>query len=237
MATLSYLQSHRACASYLKRMPLFLRIFSYTLPVKKRESISSVLAFSLFAEDGMVFAKTPGEKQAHLNNCLEILAGVYDQNGREFRNPIEPAFEQTIFRYGLPKKLFDRFLLGINMKFHRGEFSNTNELVDYAHHRKGSLFAIFSYFLDSVGSIKESAVALGIALEINNLAKQMRPEFQKQCKSIAEEYFLEGFKGISLLRPSRYRLLFTLVARIYGRRNGLLSEKPLAKHLALGNRS
>src|SRR5947207_47599 len=89
-----------------------------------QNSCVNLYAFYRLAHDGIGRDASPGEKQVHLKRCEEFLNRIYNHSRADFSHEIEPAFEQAVSRYEIPRQLFSDILTGLILETHFRPFQN-----------------------------------------------------------------------------------------------------------------
>ncbi|MBC8478245.1 MAG: squalene/phytoene synthase family protein [Candidatus Delongbacteria bacterium] len=168
--------SYDSCSEYTR---LHAANFHYAfrhLDFERRRGIHALYAFCQHA-DGIVDGdSSPAEKQLRLNRLVADLTDDTMTSGTEAAWLL-PALRDTIIRFRLPRDLLLSFLEGMRMDLEQKEFETFAQLKDYAW-RVASVVGllsieIFGYCHDSV---KTYAEQLGLALQLTNIIRDVRPD-------------------------------------------------------------
>ncbi len=191
MEELAYLKSHSTCKVITKKNAEHIYLATYFLPAKKREGIRALYALYNFINEGTDQASTVLEKQAALKKCNELIDRVFESRRRDFVYPFELVLEQTIVRYGIPKKLTQDMLAGMVLKSHFRQPRNEHELLSYTDHSMGSLFHMMMFVLGSTIEVDRHATAFGSSQEILDIVSRTRHYAQNGKVYYPEEWLQE----------------------------------------------
>lgn len=181
MATLKYEKSHQYCRMLTKEADIALyRCCMFLLPPKKRDAAFSLFAFYFFATSLQGKKASSGEKQDHIKNCQDSIERIFEHRRGEFTYIYEPVLEQTVARYGISKKAFVDLMSGVILQYYFRQPKTESELLHYCQHLKGSLGLILSQILGSTDTIDEPAMALGTAIELTSIARNIRQDLENK---------------------------------------------------------
>jgi 15-cis-phytoene synthase len=176
MSAHTYLQSHEVCELITRRHAKSFFFASRVLPLKKRQAAYALYAFCRLADDGIDLATTPGEMQGHLSRCHELLNRVYSHDQTVLTHPIEPAFQQAVARYGIPKKLFEDLMTGLVLDSHFQQPKTETELIQYCYYVAGCVGLIMTHVFGAASEAHQYAVSLGNAMQLTNIARDIKED-------------------------------------------------------------
>jgi 15-cis-phytoene synthase len=153
--------------------------FAYSfavLPREKREAITAVWDFCR-AVDDEVDEPSDGDPAAALNEWRSELDRCYADV------PVTPqgrALQPWIRRFSLPRRRFAELIDGVEMDLTRTRYGTFEELYEYARRVAATVglvcLEIFGY---TQPQSREYAVNLGIALQLTNIARDVRADLQR----------------------------------------------------------
>jgi 15-cis-phytoene synthase len=101
------------------------------------------------------------------------------QNIRQM-NSLLGAFQQTINKYAIPKQYFDFLIDGMRMDLHKARYKNFEELYDYCFKVAGAVGLIMIKIFGYTGpEAIDSAVNLGIAMQLTNILRDIKEDFNR----------------------------------------------------------
>ena len=169
------------------------------LPRPKREAIYAVYALSRSVDD---IADNPGdvtEKAERLKAWREEIDRCYAGQPTQ---PITIQLRDCLNRYPIPKSYFEELLAGVEMDLTLTRYATFADLHTYCY-RVASVIGlicieIFGY---SHETAKEYAVNLGLALQLTNILRDVKPDGQRGRIYLPQEDLQRfGYREEDLLR-------------------------------------
>ena len=148
-----------------------------TLPVPRRRAIYAAYAFSRFADD---IADGDADAQDKATQLRELRAALHAALAGDPRGPIMTALAHTADTYDIPESLFDDVIDGVEMDLEPRRYANFEELKEYCHRVASAVglisLQIFGY---EDARAKESAVELGLAMQLTNIMRDLREDAER----------------------------------------------------------
>lgn len=148
-----------------------------SLPKRKRIDITTFYAFCRIVDD---LADSPGlapaQKRSHLALWRNSLRAKVDGE-----HALAPAVRTLIADYQIAPELFEEIIAGVEMDIDGARYATFEELGLYCYRVASAVglvsIEIFGY---TNPRTKEYAVALGMALQITNILRDVHQDFQNQ---------------------------------------------------------
>ncbi len=136
-------------------------------------------AFAVYAvcriSDDAVDQPQPLDQHAMLARAAEGIARAYGT--AELPPGVWRAFRATVRRYDIPQRYFDVLLSGMEMDLQQSRYANFAELHEYCYRVAGIVGLIMlKLFGQHSGKAPEHAVALGIAMQLTNILRDIRED-------------------------------------------------------------
>ena len=143
------------------------------LPKPEREAIYTTYAFSRYT-DNIVDGQPAGDPRENLDRWRSELDACYD--GRP-NHPITHRLAETIPHFSIPKQYFHELIDGVEMDLTTRRYETFDALYDYCFKVASVVglicIEIFGY---SNPKTKEYAIALGIALQLTNILRDLKAD-------------------------------------------------------------
>jgi phytoene synthase len=166
--------AYRHCEAVTNREA---RNFSYgirLLPRSKRASLSAIYAFSRRVDDVADGTLAAPEKMAALAQVRKDLDGL----DRPTDDPVLVALADTVSRYPVPRLALRDLVDGVEMDVVGTRYETFVELLVYCRRVAGAVgrlsLAVFGAI--DVGGAEERADALGVALQLTNILRDVRED-------------------------------------------------------------
>ena len=148
------------------------------LPPSRRNAIYAVYTFSRRADDAVDSVEelqtTPEEAEAKLEQLRALLRGEAPDD------PLAPAIEDTIERFGVPLEHFEELIRGMEMDLHNQRYQTFEELYRYCYRAAAAVgllcIEIFGYSEDTA---QQHAEELGIAMQLTNILRDVREDMTR----------------------------------------------------------
>ncbi len=196
------------------------------LPRDEREAMHSVYAFCRYADDiidedeSQPEAAEPSMRVVRKRERLNRLRLEVERCYRgESRHPILMPLSTVVRRFNIPKQYFLTLLDGMEMDLVKDRYQTFDELRDYCYCVASVVglicIEIFGYQYEET---KEYAVNLGIALQLTNILRDIKPDAQQgRIYLPMEDLHAFGYTEGDLL-ANRYSLPFIELMRFETRR-------------------
>jgi phytoene synthase len=90
------------------------------------------------------------------------------------------SFQQTIYKYNIPKRHFDELLEGMYMDLNKSRYRNFNELFLYCYRVAGVIGLIMIKILGYKDKEAEKhAVDLGVAMQLTNILRDIKEDYRR----------------------------------------------------------
>ena len=109
--------------------------------------------------------------------CRAILGFAFDADGCGSRDPIAPAFADTVRRFGLPREDFEEAIRGAEMDLEKKRYGTFQELRLYCHRAASVVGRMCLHIFGHSGS-RALALAdeLGVAFQLTNILRDLRED-------------------------------------------------------------
>lgn len=198
------------------------------LPRDEREAMHSVYAFCRYADDIVDEDEKwvtdsivePGAEIARKRERLNRLRLEVERCYRgESRHPILLPLSAVVKRFRIPKQYFLTLLDGMEMDLVKNRYQTFDELREYCYSVASVVglicIEIFGYRYEET---KEYAVDLGIAMQLTNILRDIKPDAEKGRIYIPQQDMLAfGYSEEDLL-ANRYNLPLIELMRFETRR-------------------
>lgn len=161
-----------------------------SLPKKKQNDITIFYAFCRLVDDIADSTELlPEQKQQQLSRWKRCLDA-----GQDGEHPIAPAIRTLITDYSIPLELFHEIIAGVEMDIFGARYATFQDLSLYCYRVASAVglvsIEIFGY---SNPRSKEYAVALGMALQLTNILRDVHQDFQNDQRIYLPEEDLRRF--------------------------------------------
>lgn len=169
-----------------------------------------------------------GAAQADCARALDEIAHRIDR-AYETPSPAEPlllAFKETVTRYRIPREHFAALIEGMGMDTRQSRYADFNALYAYCYRAAGVVGLIMLQIFGSKdeSAAAESAVAMGVAMQLTNIIRDIREDslrgriyipldelarFGVNENDITSGRMTEGFKKLIAFQVERARGYYT----------------------------
>ena len=168
--------AYEACRTITRREAKNFYYAFLTLPAAKRRAIYAAYAFCRHCDDSVDEETSTDAKLKALAELQANLNRTYSGNPS---GPVYVALADTARNYDIPQDYFQEIILGVESDLVKDRFKNFGELREYCY-RVASVVGliclqIFGYRDDDA---KEYAVDLGLAMQLTNIIRDVREDFQ-----------------------------------------------------------
>ncbi len=182
--------AYRECQAFTRRRATNFYIAFSALPRRKRLAIYAAYAYAGTVDDAVDDAGTQEERAAALHGAHALLHAAYD--GGE----AEPAWltrglADAVERYDIPREYFDELVVGMEHDLTVTRYDTYEELERYCYRAASVIglicICIFGYDRSRGQLAIESAVAMGKALQITNIMRDVKEDAERGRIYLAEE--------------------------------------------------
>lgn len=141
------------------------------LPPEQREGISHFYALSRVVDDA-VDEHGPEEAERLLNFWREEIAACYSGTPT---HPVTRAMQGTVRRFEIPQRYLELLVEGCEMDLRKKRYENFQELYEYCYRVAGVIGLVCMKIFGLGGKeAEESAVDLGLALQLTNILRDIK---------------------------------------------------------------
>lgn len=173
------------------------------LPAERRRGIETVYAFCRAADDAADGGPPdPQRAAAEIARYRQEIARCFDGTPSL---PLTRRLQQTVHRFGIPRRPFDDLLDGVEMDLRRTRYATFDELVVYCRRVASAVghMCLPIFGAREPGS-RDYADRLGIALQLTNILRDLRQDAERGRLYLPEEEMREfGYTEEALLRGER----------------------------------
>ena len=182
--------AYRACQAFTRRRATNFYIAFSALPRDKRQAIYAAYAYAGTVDDAVDDAGTQDERTAALSQAQELLHAAY--SGGE----AEPAWltaglADAIRRYDIPREYFEELVVGMEHDLTFTRYERWTDLEQYCYRAASVIglicICIFGHDRRQVELATSSAVAMGKALQITNIMRDVKEDAERGRIYIAQE--------------------------------------------------
>jgi phytoene synthase len=177
-------QSYAGCRSVARNAASNFYYAFYMLPRPKRDALCAIYAFMRLVDD--VSDSTEGTtgqlgelalKQAALSRWRALLDECIA--GNTTGHTILPAFADAIKRYGIPSRYFHDLISGAEMDLQQTNYPTFEALQEYCYRVAGTVgLTCLHVFGFQDPHAPELAERLGIAFQLTNILRDIRPDLE-----------------------------------------------------------
>lgn len=160
------------------------------LPREKRNAAYAVYAFCRMMDDAIdepQAGDTPASLEARLMNFRTLLSDIYANRlvlpGEMLRTEAQHAlhaFDLTVHRYNIPSQHFLALAEGCRMDLTLSRYATAGDLETYCYHVAGVVGLIMSCIFGLTNDeAKRQAVAMGNAMQLTNILRDVKEDFAK----------------------------------------------------------
>jgi phytoene synthase len=166
----------------------YAKTFYFASRFLKKDNKSA--AYAVYAicriSDEIVDNAAGGSPEQNLEKMEKNIAAAYNQPVLE--NAILSAFRQTVEKYKIPREYFRDLIAGMYLDLRKNRYKNFTELYDYCYKVAGvvslTMLQIFGY---KDQKAKDHAVDLGIAMQLTNILRDVKEDFERGRLYIPED--------------------------------------------------
>jgi len=175
--SLSLQKGYALAKEIIRRHAKIFYLGAQILPKDERLAIFAVYAVARYADESVDNTKVTDKRQ----QLAKIAAWIESSYGQTpLSEPLLQAFRHTVQRYRIPFEYFDELIRGMRMDLDKTRYADFEELNTYCYRVAGVIGLITLCILGaSAEEAREHAVGLGTAMQLTNIARDVREDWQK----------------------------------------------------------
>ncbi|RJP28082.1 MAG: phytoene/squalene synthase family protein [Candidatus Omnitrophota bacterium] len=203
------------CAKQLTKK--FARTFYFAslfLPGRMRYACYAVYAICRLSDESVDsnYGETAAKELKLISDKINLAYGDGLIN-----DPLIYVFRETIRRYDIPRSYFDLLLEGMSIDIGKNRYENFEELYGYCYKAAGVIGLIMlRIFGDDNGSARIHAVKLGIAMQLTNIVRDIKEDFnnsriyipqdEMQRFSVSESHIRNGIVDNAFIELIKFQV-------------------------------
>lgn len=217
------------CRAYTRRRATNFYLAFSVLPDEKRRAIYAAYAFSGTADDAVDEAGSETERRVALNGARRTLAAAYGEERSEHNDWLTTALADAVRRFSVPVDDFEELLAGMEQDLQQARYETFADLEQYCY-RAASVIGlicieIFGYDRARSKEARERAIAMGKALQITNIMRDIKEDAERDRIYIAQEDLARhGYSERELFEQTRNPAFRALMADYAQRAYGFYAE-------------
>lgn len=216
-------RAYQRCHDFTRRRATNFYLAFAILPPEKRRAIYAAYAFSGAADDAVDEAGSEAERRAALERSRATLAAAYEGKIGE-GDWLALALGDAVERFEIPREHFEQLLVGMEQDLTQTRYETWDDLEQYCYRAASVIglicIAIFGYDERDAAEARERAIAMGKALQITNIMRDIAEDAERDRIYIAQEDLARyGYSEQELLdgarSPAFNRLMAVYAQRAY----------------------
>ena len=182
--------AYRECQAFTRRRATNFYIAFSALPRRKRQAIYAAYAYAGTVDDAVDDAGTQAQRAAALEQAHQLLHAAYSGGDAE------PAWltiglADAVGRFDIPRDHFEELVLGMEHDLTNTRYGTWADLEQYCYRAASVIglicICIFGYDRARSELAVSSAVAMGKALQITNIMRDVKEDAERGRIYIAQE--------------------------------------------------
>ena len=182
--------AYRECQAFTRRRATNFYIAFSALPRNKRQAIYAAYAYAGTVDDAVDDAGTQDERAAALHQAHQLLHAAYNGGDAE-PSWLTSGLADAVERYHIPRDRFEELVLGMEHDLTHTRYETWADLEQYCYRAASVIglicICIFGYDRSQTQLAINSAVAMGKALQITNIMRDVKEDAQRGRIYIARE--------------------------------------------------
>ena len=182
--------AYERCRRFARRRATNFYLAFSVLPEDKRRAIYAAYAFSGTADDAVDDAGSEAERRAALDGARRTLAAAYEGNGAD-DDWLALALGDAAQRFAIPREQFEELLVGMEQDLVQTRYETYAEVEQYCYRAASVIglicIAIFGYDEQDAEEVRERAIAMGKALQITNIMRDIAEDAERDRIYLAQE--------------------------------------------------
>ncbi|MYE06805.1 MAG: phytoene/squalene synthase family protein [Chloroflexi bacterium] len=186
----SVAEAYDECQAFTRRRATNFYIAFSALPKDKRQAIYAAYAYAGTVDDAVDDAGTQDERTAALSQAHELLHAAYS-GGEAEPSWLTAGLADAIQRYDIPRDHFEELVRGMEHDLTYARYESWADLEQYCYRAASVIglicICIFGYDRSQAELAISSAVAMGKALQITNIMRDVKEDAERGRIYIAQE--------------------------------------------------
>ena len=182
--------AYQRCHDFTRQRATNFYLAFAILPPDKRRAIYAAYAFSGAADDAVDEAGSEGKRRAALDRARAALTTAYSGNAGE-DDWLALALGDAVQRFHIPRDHFEQLLVGMEQDLTQTRYETWDDLEQYCYRAASVIglicIAIFGYDQANAEEATERAIAMGKALQITNIMRDIAEDAKRDRIYIAQE--------------------------------------------------
>ncbi len=182
--------AYQECQAFTRRRATNFYIAFSALPRLKRQAIYAAYAYAGTVDDAVDDAGTQEERTAALHQAHELLHAAYN-GGTADPAWLTAGLADAVDRYDIPRDHFEELVLGMEHDLTYTRYETWADLEEYCYRAASVIglvcICIFGYDRSQTQLAINSAVAMGKALQITNIMRDVKEDAERGRIYIAQE--------------------------------------------------
>ncbi len=182
--------AYRECQAFTRRRATNFYIAFSALPQRKRQAIYAAYAYAGTVDDAVDDAGTQEERAAALSQAHALLHAAYS-GGEAEPGWLAAGLADAVDRYDIPRDHFDELVRGMEQDLTQTRYDTFEELEQYCYRAASVIglicICIFGYDRAQNELAIDSAVAMGKALQITNIMRDVKEDAERGRIYLARE--------------------------------------------------
>ncbi len=182
--------AYHECQAFTRHRATNFYIAFSALPRLKRQAIYAAYAYAGTVDDAVDDAGTQEERTAALHQAHELLHAAYN-GGTADPAWLTAGLADAVDRYDIPRDHFEELVLGMEHDLTYTRYETWADLEEYCYRAASVIglvcICIFGYDRSQTQLAINSAVAMGKALQITNIMRDVKEDAERGRIYIAQE--------------------------------------------------
>ena len=181
-------EAYDTCSTITRREAKNFYYAFLTLPRMKRRAIYTIYAFCRFCDD---IADGDADIEEKLEQINIVRRNIERVDFEEFQEPVYVALSHVINQFNIPVEYFNSLLSGMEMDLSKVRYKNFSELEGYCY-RAASVVGLICIHVFGFKDerAEQCAISLGMAMQLTNICRDVRDDFQLGRIYIPEDEML-----------------------------------------------
>ncbi len=182
--------AYRECQAFTRRRATNFYIAFSALPRRKRRAIYAAYAYAGTVDDAVDDAGSQEERAAALDQAHSLLHAAY-AGGEAEPVWLMTGLADAVDRYDVPRDYFEELVLGMEHDLTNTRYDTFADLEQYCYRAASVIglicICIFGYDRSQTQLAIDSAVAMGKALQITNIMRDVKEDAERGRIYLARE--------------------------------------------------
>ena len=185
-------EAYRRCQDFTRERATNFYVAFSALPQRKRLAIYAAYAYAGTVDDAVDDAGTPEERAAALSTAHGLLRASYESGG-EGAEPVWLArgLADAVRSFDIPREHFEELVRGMEQDLTTTRYETWDDLEQYCYRAASVIglicICIFGYDRKQSPLATRTAIAMGKALQITNIMRDVKEDAERGRIYIAQE--------------------------------------------------